>query len=101
MLDIVLECWKLLKLCFIIGKIFGLLGFYVVAKGVISSFSVVFGCLEISRGISLAFNMLASVNDLGYICSSNVFFSYLKRFSCTFSFSTIVHILLARERYIY
>ena len=41
--------------------------------------------------------MLASVRDLGYFCSSNVFLSSLKRFSFTFSFSTMVHILLARE----
>ena len=45
-LNIVLEYWKLLKLCFIIGKMFGLLGLYVVAKGIISSFSVVLGCLK-------------------------------------------------------
>ena len=52
---------------------FGLFGLYVVVKGIISSFSVVFGCLKISRGISLAFNMPASINKLGYFCSSNVF----------------------------
>ena len=40
----------------------------------------VFGWLKISRGISLALNMLASISDLGYFCSSNVFFSSLKHF---------------------
>ena len=41
--------------------------------------------------------MLASIRDLGYFCSSNVFLSSLKHFFFTFSFSTMVHILLARE----
>ena len=41
--------------------------------------------------------MLASIRDLGYFGSSNVFFSSLKRFSFTFSFSAMVHILLTRE----
>ena len=36
------------------------------SKGIISLFLAVFGCLKISRGISLALNMLASVSDLGY-----------------------------------
>ena len=53
MLDVVLECWKLSKLCFIIGKAFELLGWYVIVKGIISSFFAVFGCLKISRGISV------------------------------------------------
>ena len=66
MLGIVLEYRKLSQLCFIIGKMFGLLGLYVMVKGIISSFLAVFGCLKISRGISLALNMLASVSDLGY-----------------------------------
>ena len=71
-------------------------------KGIISSVLAVFGCLESSRGVSLALNMLASISDLGYFCSSNVFFlSSLKRFSFTFSFSTMVHILLARENGIF
>ena len=47
------------------GKIFGLLGLHVVAKGIISSFLIVFGWTKISRGISLAFTMLAFINDLG------------------------------------
>ena len=51
MLDIVLEFWKLLILCFIIEKTFGLLGLYVVVKGIIASFLVAFGCLKTSRGI--------------------------------------------------
>ena len=80
-----------------VGKMFGFLGLYVVAKEIISSFSVVFGCLKISWGISLAFNILASINNLEYLYSSNGFFSSLKHFSFTFSFSTMVHILLARE----
>ena len=71
-------------------------------KGIISSFFAAFGCLKISRGISLALNMLASISDLGYFCSSNVFFfSSLKGFSFTFSFSTMIHILLAKENGIF
>ena len=101
MLDVVLEYWTLLKLCFIIGKMLGLLGLYVVVKGIISSFLVVFGCLKTSRGISLAFNILVSVCDLGYFCCSNVFFNSLKRFSFTFSFSTMVHIILVKENGIF
>ena len=61
----------------------------------------VFGWLKISRGISLALNMLASISDLGYFCSSNVFFSYLKFFSFRFLFSVMVHIHLARENGIF
>ena len=77
MLDIVLEYWKLLKLCLIIGKVFRLLGLYVVAKGIIYSFSVVPGCRKISRGISLAFNVITSINDFEDFCSSNFFFQFL------------------------
>ena len=81
---------------------FGLLGSYVVMKGIISSFMAVFSSLEISTGICLTFNMLASINDLGYFCSSNVFYQSLKRFFFfTFSFSTMVHILLSRENGIF
>ena len=61
----------------------------------------VLGWLNISRGISLALNMLASISDLGYFCSSNVFFSSLKRFSFTFLFPAMVHMLLARENSIF
>ena len=77
------------------------LGFYVKEKVIIFSFLTGFGCLKISRDISVAFNMLASISDLEYFCSSNVFFSSLKRFSFTFSFSTMVHILLVRENRIF
>ena len=80
---------------------FGLLGSYVVMKGIISSFMAVFSSLKISTGICLTFNMLAFINDLGYFCSSNVFFQSLKRFFFTFSFSTMVHILLSRENGIF
>ena len=73
MLHIVLEYWKLPKLCFIIRKTFGLLGLYVIVKGIISSFFAVFSCLKISGDISLALNMLASLSESGYFCSSNVF----------------------------
>ena len=77
------------------------MGFYVKVKGIISSFLAVFGCLKISRGISLALNMPAFISDLGYFCSSNVLFSSLKRFSFTFSFSTMAHTLFCKkERYI-
>ena len=99
-LDIVLEYWKLSKPCFIIGRTFGLLELYVM-KGKISSFLAAFVCLKISRGISLALNMLASIRNFGYFCSSNVIFSSLKRFSFTFSFSTMIHILLAKENGIF
>ena len=66
-------------------------------KGTISLFSIVFGYLKDSGSISLALNMLASITDLGHFCSSNVFFSSLRHFSFIFLFSTMVHILLARE----
>ena len=89
------------KLCFIIGKTFGLLRLYVKVKRIISSFLAIFGCLKISRGISLALNMVASISDLGYFCSSNVLFSSLECFSFTFSFLTMVHVLLARENDIF
>ena len=100
-LDIVLEYWKLSKFCFIIRKTFGLLGFYVIVKGIISSLLVVFGCIKTSRGISLALNILASISDLNYFCSSNVFSSSLNGFSFTFSFLAMTHILLARKNGIY
>ena len=45
--------------------------------------------------------MPASISEFGYFRSSNVFFSSLKRFSFTFSFSTMVHILLAKENGIF
>ena len=66
-------------------------------KGITSPCFAVFGCVKTLRGISLAFNVLASVSDLRYFCSSIAFFSSLKRFSLTVSFSTKVHILLERE----
>ena len=97
MLDNVLEHWKLSKLYFIIEKTFGLLELYVIVKGITSSFLAVFGCLKISRGISLALNKLVCISDLGYFCSSNAFFNSLKHFSFTFSFSTMAYILLAIE----
>ena len=56
---------------------FELMGLYVTMKGIISSFLAVFGCLKISRGISLALNMLAPISDLASLCSSNVFLSVL------------------------
>ena len=65
MLGIALVYSKLLKFCFIIGKVFGFLGLYVVVKGIIC-FLVAFGCLEVSKSVSLAFNILASINDLRY-----------------------------------
>ena len=70
-------------------------------KRMISSFLEVFGFLKISRDTSLALNMLASISDLGYFCSSNVFFSYLKFFSFRFLFSVMVHIHLGRENGIF
>ena len=77
------------------------LGFYVKEKIIIFSFLTGFGCLKISRDIFVVFNMLASISDLEYFYSSNVFFSSLKRFSFTFSFSAVVHILLVRENGIF
>ena len=97
MMNIVLEYWKLLKLCFIIEKTFGLLGLYVIVKGIASWFLEIYGCLRISRDISLALNKLVSVSDLGFFHFSNVFFSSLK----SFSFSTMVHILIASENGIF
>ena len=80
---------------------FGLLRLYVIVKGIIFSFLVVFGCIKTSRGISLALNILASIRDLNYFCSSIVFSSSLKGFSFTFSFLTMTHILLARKNGIF
>ena len=71
MLEIVLEYEKLSKLCFIIRKTFGLLGSYVIVKGVIFSLLLVFGFLKTSRVISLALNILAFISALGYFRSSN------------------------------
>ena len=69
MSDFVLECWKSIKLCFIIEKMLGLSRSYVAVKGIILSMLVVLGCLKTSRGISLAFNMLASIiSNLGCFC---------------------------------
>ena len=76
MMNIVLEHWKLLKLCFIIEKTFGLLGLYVIVKAIASSFLAVYGCLRISRDISLALNKLVSVSDLGFFVLA-MFFSVL------------------------
>ena len=98
MLDIVLEYWKLSKLYFIIGKLFGLLGLDVKVKGIISSFLVVFGYLKVSRGISLALNMLASISNFRHFCSSNVLFSvFLYMFILNSSTYSSCH----RERYIH
>ena len=52
---------------------FGLLGLYVIVKGIISSFLAVFGCRKISRGISVALNMLASISDLGIFVLAMLF----------------------------
>ena len=60
---------------------FGLLGLYVLIKGIISPCFVVFCCLKTLRGISLGLNILGSISDLEYFCSSNAFFSSLKRFT--------------------
>ena len=85
------------KACFIIRKTFGLPGLYIVVKGTISSFLVVFGCLKTSRSICLAFSMLASISDFGLFVLSILFFSSLNSFCLTFSFSTMIHILFPRE----
>ena len=94
MLDIVLEYWKLLNICFIIGKNFGLLDLHVAVKGIISSFWVTFDCLKISKDFSLVFNIVASINDLGYF-HWQCFFQFFKTFF--FYIFTMVQILLARE----
>ena len=84
------------------GKKFGLLGSYVVVKGIISSFLVVFGYLETSKGISWGFNMLASISEMGYFYSSNVFFSSsLKCFCFTFSSPAVVQTRLVRENVVF
>ena len=85
------------------------MGFDVQVKEIASSFLAVFGCLKISKGISLALNMLLllcyssqyAISDLGYFCSNNVLFSSLKRFSFTLPFSAMVQILLGRENGIF
>ena len=75
-LDIVLEYWKLSELCFVIGKTFGL---YVTVKWIISHFWQFLVPLKFR--ISLTLNMPASISDLWYFCSSNVFFfSFFKAF---------------------
>ena len=74
-----------------------MLGLYVIVKGIASSFLAIYGCLRISRDISLALTKLVSVSDLGFFHFSNVSFSSLKGFS----FSTMVHILIASENSIF
>ena len=98
MFDIVIEYWKLLKLCFIIWKVFGLLGLYVVVKGIISLFLLVFGWLKILRCISLVFHTLASINDLTYFCSNNIYFSSLRHFFHIFILNNGKYSSSKRER---
>ena len=52
-----------------------LLELFVLVKGIISLFLVVFGCLKISRGISLAFTMLASISTkvIAFACNAKSF----------------------------
>ena len=46
--------------------------------------------------------MIAFTKDIGYFCSCIVVFSvFLSRFSVTFSFSRVVHILFPRENGIF
>ena len=66
----------------------GLFGLHVVVKGTFSLLLLVLCSLKSSRGISLAFSMLAYISDARYFCS-------------IFLFSTIVHVLLARENGIF
>ena len=100
MLGIVLEYLKLSNLCLIIGKTFGLLRLYVIVKWVISSFFTAFGSLKISRGISLAVNMLASISDLEYLYPNNVFFHLFKAFFFyMFIFNSGTYSSCKRERY--
>ena len=81
---------------------FGLLGFYVVAEVIISSFLVDFDCLKTSRAISLAFNILPSIGNIQYLCSSNAFFQFFKVFFCyIFTLSNGTYSSHKREWYIY
>ena len=98
------HCFKILqviKALFFAGKPFKFLGLYVIVKGIISSLLLVFVCLKTSTGISLAFNKLYSISDLRYFYSSNVFLSFFNHFLFIFSFSIVIHILLARENGIF
>ena len=53
---------------------FGLFGLDVIVKGIISLFLIVFVALKTSRGISLAFNMLAFISNLGFAFVLVMFF---------------------------
>ena len=74
--------------------------YYIIVKRIISSFLVLFRCLETVKGISLALNILASIRDLEYFCSSNVFFSFLKGFFLHFNFQQLCRFFV-QERAVY
>ena len=75
--------------------------YYIIVKRIISSFLVLFRCLETVEGISLALNILASIRDLEYFCSSNVFFQFFKRFFFLhFNFQQLCRFFL-QERAVY
>ena len=61
-------------------KMFGLWELYLEMQRITLLVLVAFGQLESSRGISLAFNMLPFMNNLGYFCSSNVVYNCLECF---------------------
>ena len=96
MTDIVLEHWKLSKLCYVIEKKLGLLGLIVIVKGIISSFLV----FLVALNVCLASNMLTSVSTLRHFCTSNVFFNSVKGFFLL-SHSQQWYILFLKERVVY
>ena len=58
-------------------------------------------CFKNSKGISLPPNLLSSFSDLGYFCSSNVFFQLFKAFFFyIFIFNNDTHSSCKREGYI-
>ena len=66
---------KVIKALFYYRKNVWIVGIICNSKGIVFED---FGCLKISRGISLALNVLASISDLGYFCSNVFFFQFIK-----------------------
>ena len=65
---------KVIKALFYYRKNVWIVGIICNSKGIVFED---FGCLKISRGISLALNVLTSISDLGYFCSV-FFFQFIK-----------------------
>ena len=85
---------KVIKALFYYRKNVWIVGIICNSKGIVFED---FGCLKISRGISLALNVLASISDLGYFCSV-FFFSLLKRFCFILIFDNSTYSSCKREQ---